>query len=276
MRPAWLVLGAIACLFSGAADAGGCKSSYTVPVALIGDVAYRSSNDVVAGYVPDLVAELARRSGCALRVEEVPAARISAMRQQGNVAIMAYAVERAPSPGYAFVPTEQFSHDLLVNTARLAAPPTVKSVLADAHLVFGRVRGMNYGPEIEALFTQLGPGRVDESSSIDDLYRKLVAGHVDAAFQFPLVHRVKLAALSAEHRVAVLHFDGAAAQIGGWAFYTPPLNAGDAEVLTKAVRAMRDDGTTTRILARFVGETAARRARYTARDAAANPKAGKS
>lgn len=272
LRLAGLLLGGLVCLPTGLAHAAGCKASYTVPVALIGDVARRASDNSVEGYVPDLVAELARRSGCDLKIEEVPAARISAMRQHGEVAILAYSTQRPSAPGYAFIPTERFAHDLLVNTAHVASPPTVKSVLADSRLVFGRVRGMNYGPEIEALLAQLGPSRVDESSSIDDLYRKLVAGRVDAAFQFPLVYRGKLAALSAEHRVAVLPFDGAAPQVGGWAFHTPPMDGDDAERLATAVRMMRDDGTTTRILARFVGDAAARRARY----AGAGQKAGKS
>ncbi len=266
VRLASLVLGALACVLAHVAHAAGCKASYTVPVALLGDVAHRGSEGSVEGYVPELVAELARRSGCNLQVDEVPAARISAMRQHGDVAILAYSVQKPPAPGYVFIPTEQFVHDLLVSTTHVTAPVSVKSVLADPRLVFGRVRGMNYGPEIEALLAGLGPGRVDESSSIDDLYRKLVAGRVDAVFQFPLVYRGKLAALGASHRVTVLPFDGAAPQIGGWAFYAPPLDADDAEALVRAVRAMRDDGTTTRILARFVGETAARRARYVVRE----------
>ncbi len=272
LRLAGLLLGGLVCLPAGLAHAAGCKASYTVPVALIGDVAQRASDNSIQGYVPDLVAELARRSGCELKIEEVPAARIRAMRLRGEVAILAYSTQRPSAPGYVFIPTERFAHDLLVNTAHAASPLTVQSVIADARMVFGRVRGMNYGPEIEALLAKLGSICVDESSSIDDLYRKLVAGRVDAAFQFPLVYRGKLAALGAEHRVAVLPFDGAAPQVGGWAFHTPPMDRDDAERLAAAVRMMRDDGTITRILARYIGDAAARRARY----AGAGEKAGKS
>lgn len=252
-------------LLAGAPGASAsCSQSYVVPLALFGDVAARASDGVIEGYLPDLIAELARRTACDLRVDEAPAARIQMMRAQGLVPLLPYTSERAPSEGYRFIPTERFAHDLLVNRARLPAAGTPAAVLADRRIVFGRVRGMNYGKELTAVFNQLGGARIDESSSLDELYRKLVAGHIDAAFQFPLVHDAKLKALKAETRVAVLPFEGAPPQVVGWTVLSPPMRTDDALLIEAAIRGMYADGTTTRILARYLGEANARRARFAA------------
>nr|WP_242533326.1 transporter substrate-binding domain-containing protein [Niveibacterium umoris] len=263
MRQALLAFSAAVALFGqGVVRAdGGCRQAYELPFPLYGEVLVREADGRLSGYAYDLVAELARRSQCSLSVTDVPAARLQAMRKQGEIALLPFSAERAPAPGYRFIATDSVVHDMLVNVQRAPQPLTVDAVIADKRLVFGRVRGIQYGAEIDALFNQLGPTRVDESSSIDDLLRKLAAGRIDAALQSPLAYHRKLNALKSMARIEVLEYAGAPPQVVGWTLLSPPLDPQDAQLLGRSIQGMYEDGTTTKILARYIGEAKAKRAR---------------
>lgn len=238
-----------------------CRSAYSVPFPIYGEVLVRDRAGRLGGFAFDLVTELARRSGCTLKVEDVPAARLQAMRRRGEVGLLPFSAERPAAPGYRFIPTDRVVHDMLVNVQRAQQPLSAEAIIADRRLVFGRVRGIQYGAEIDALFSRLGPERVDESNSIDDLLRKLAAGRIDAALQSPMVYHRKLAALPGGARIKVLDYDGAPPQVMGWTMLSPPLDPADAQLIARTIQGMYEDGTTTRILARYIGDAGAKRAR---------------
>lgn len=239
--------------------AAACEQAYEMPVALLGYVTYRNTEGALAGYAIEQMQALAHRSGCSITAVEYPAERMRMMARKGLVAMMAFTGEPPPQAGRYWVrslPPENRMH-LLVRASLVTGQASVEAVLNRPDIMVGVVRGLNYGPQIDALLASLPAARRDVSATLEDLARKFAAGRIQATVGFPIVYLHWVDRYRLRGAVVSIPIPGATDPGGGWSFWSPPIAPADLPRLKAAAEAMEADGTNARLMARYLHGRAA-------------------
>ncbi|PTT90347.1 hypothetical protein DBR42_06075 [Pelomonas sp. HMWF004] len=184
---AFVVAAALAPLPAVAAAA--CERKFTVGVAELGWGLYRERGEL-RGVVPDLLAELARRSGCTFVMEVRPRARLVADYQAGAVDIITSSYRTPERDGAGqFMPYAYTEMDLVLADTVPKAVDSAERLAAEPSLVLGSVRG-NYGGEIVAeVFNRLtAAGRLELASDFENLTTRLEAGRFSAGAYPAIIH----------------------------------------------------------------------------------------
>lgn len=189
VRAAALVLAAL----SGLPTQAACSKPYTVGVSSLG-WGYFKQDGKVQGVLPDLTELLARRSGCELRLVELPRPRAIADFMAGAVDIVTSAIrtpERDEVGSYVAYGYTDF--DLAVLESVPLWVNSLAALVALPDLRVGTVRGLQLSPELTAAVTRLGnEGRIELASDFDNLAVRLNARRFQAAI-FPTMLHSKLA-----------------------------------------------------------------------------------
>jgi ABC-type amino acid transport substrate-binding protein len=244
----WFGLSAVA--------AAACERDYVV--ATTGDLGYnafRGESGRLEGISVDLFAELSRRTGCKITLEEMPAARIRALDRIGAIAMVSIAADIFKE-GRIYVPLIAATTDLIVRRRGISAD--LGSLRDDRNVVFGRVEGLTYGKWGDEFFERLGAARVDPSISPDALYRKLAIGRVDATFGFSILYQRDLDRYGLRDTVTTVPVPDAPRTLGGVLMTPWQFDPEDLKLLQAELRSIRDDGTFLHILTRWVGADVAR------------------
>ncbi|WP_374348949.1 substrate-binding periplasmic protein [Chitinimonas sp.] len=249
----------IACLLwavSLAANPASCSRAYIAYTSAgLGYDTFRDAQGQLAGFSIDFYRELARRSACAISVEDVPPARLEALSNNGRVALLAIAGDRH-LPDRQFVPLVSMSTDLLVlRDFDLKSLTTVRS---DGRVIFGKVAGLTYGDWGNRLFEQIPPDRIDTSPTVEVLYRKLAAGRIGATFGFSLMYQRNIEQAQLQQRLLIVPLSEAPRGIAGMVITSALVDERDAQHLVAVAEAMRADGTVQQLLARWLGDAVAR------------------
>lgn len=234
--------------------AADCVRDYEVAVVSLGYATFYDEGGQLAGYAIDQIRELERRSGCKLIVTAYPGQRAKVLAQHGLVAMMPFSGKPPKvEPDRLWIGMTRIRMDLVLNKAVVGEGASLNAVLANPEVTVGLVRGLNYGPDIDALLAPLPANRIDISDSIDALVRKFAAGRVGATPGFSIIYRQWANDARLNDRIWVIPIHTAAPMPGGWTFWTSNIAPEDVKLLTGALRARRDDGTDQKLLARYVG-----------------------
>jgi ABC-type amino acid transport substrate-binding protein len=213
------------------------------------------SDGKLQGASIDLLDALSRRSGCDIQVEAVPPARLDALRQSGKVPFLVLAGDRH-DPTFQFTPLISMPTDLIIR--RDAGVHTLDEAVSRADIIFGSVSGLTYGDWGNAFFHQLPVDRLDQSPSVEALYKKLGMGRIHATFGFSLMYQRNLDALGIRDNVMIFPVPNAPHGVAGLLISRQQVDERDAQQIVDAAKQLRDDGTVARLLARWLGEEAAR------------------
>lgn len=216
------------------------------------------------GMDKDLFDELARRSGCELRLVVESRVRIWDQMRTSGAVITLSAVPTPERRSFAeFVPYLQGRYHLMLRPDVAQRIKSLAAFEADDSLHLLAVKGYAHGPTLDAALQRLrGRGRVHEVADFSAVLRMAAAGRGHALLALP----------SSWPEV-----DAATAQAGPWrALDVAPqertvaalalslqMPAADRQRLKHSLLAMRADGTVQAIVRRHVGEAAARAAAYT-------------
>ncbi|GAA5178566.1 hypothetical protein GCM10025771_18020 [Niveibacterium umoris] len=243
--------------------AAACGQTYPIGIAALGYVAFLNERGEPAGYAVDQIRELERRTGCTFEVEILPGERLRRLGQLHQLAATPF-TGKPPNDdaGRTWIGLSTNSMDLVVRADLAPSEADLQKILNDPGLVVGTVRGLNYGPAVQAMLDQLPASRRDVSDDESALARKFVAGRINATPGFALVYRRWLDREGLADATVAVPIASAGRIPGGWTLWRPPLTDADQQRITSALRAMRDDGTEERLLARYIGRTQATLARF--------------
>ncbi|MBV8465065.1 MAG: transporter substrate-binding domain-containing protein [Burkholderiales bacterium] len=247
-----------ACLAAGAwtAASAACERDYVAVTGTnLGYNAFHDEEGRLVGISVDLFAELGRRTGCRITLEEMPPARIEAMARLGHIAILAIASQRFRE-GRIYVPLIAATTDMVIR--REVGASSVAAARDNKRVTFGRIDGLTYGKWGDAFFAALDPSRIDPSVSPDVLYRKLAAGRIDATFGFSILYQQDLDRYHLREAVQTIPVTDAPRTLGGVVLTPWQFDPDDLRKLQAALLGIRDDGTFMRILTHWVGAETAR------------------
>lgn len=169
------------------AAAAGCSRDFSVGISELGYGAYQAGGQW-QGIVPQLVAELGRRSGCRLQLVERPRARVVQEFEQGQLDMMTSSLQ---VPGRDrighFLPYAFTEIDLIVASAQV--PRTLDAWPLRPDLKLGLVRGIRLPARLnDVLDGMIASRQAELSPDYDNLAAKIAAGRVQAALIPSVIH----------------------------------------------------------------------------------------
>lgn len=176
-------------LCSGVAAQTTCGRPLKVAVSDLGLGSYLDQGQI-RGLIPDLVAELQRRTGCPFELVFLPRARALMDFDRGGVDIIT-SMLRTPERDRvgAYLPYGYTKHDLLVVPEAAAGLRGLADIVRRPELTLGVVRGIRTNSRIDAHLEQLlAIRRAEFSPDFANLAAKLAARRVQVALMPNAVH----------------------------------------------------------------------------------------
>lgn len=169
-----------------------CSKPYLLGVSPLG-WGYFEQDGRLQGVLPDLAEQLSRRTGCELRLVNLPRPRAIADFMSGAVDMVAAAIrtpERDEVGNYVSYGYTDF--DIAVLDSVPAHVNSLAALVALPDLRIGTVRGLQLSPDLTGAMARLGnEGRVELASDFDNLALRLNARRFQAAI-FPTMLHSKL------------------------------------------------------------------------------------
>lgn len=215
------------------------------------------------GIDKDMFDELARRSGCELRLVVESRVRIWEQMKTGAAALTLSAVPTAERQTFAeFVPYAQGRYHLMLRPDVARRVKTLAAFEADRSLRLLAVKGYAHGPVLDGALQRLrAQGRVDEVADFPAVLRMASAGRAHAMLALPSAWSEVDAAFGQKRAWVALDVAPGERTIGALAL-SLQMPAADRQRLRRALNAMLADGTVIAILRRHLGDAAARAAAY--------------
>lgn len=227
-----------------------CARAYTASnSAELGYAAFLDENGAPAGFSADFYRELARRTGCTITFSLLPPLRQNAMAERSMQALLVPVVARSRR-AHLFVPLLAMPLDLIVRKALGVQSPT--HARANPNVVFGRVPALSYGKWGDAFLDALPKRQLDDTPTIEALFRKLAVGRVGATFGYSLAYQRNLDINQLNDQVSVIPVKEAGRTVMGMTIAYKQVAPADVVTLSNAAVAMRHDGTLARLLARYL------------------------
>lgn len=210
------------------------------------------------GLVPDMVAELARRSGCRLKLTPRPRARVLLEFEQGQLDIVTSAMQ-APDRDRVghFLPYAYTELDLVV--AGDVLPRTLDELRQRPELKLGIVRGVRLGRMKEAVDGMLAARQAEYSPDFDNLAAKLSAGRLQAAIIPNVIHAKMRTDGQLPARTVTIDLPNGPPEVIGLYLHRAHVAAEDVQQLQRHLDAMRREGWVQASYVRYVGEAETKR-----------------
>lgn len=217
-----------------------------------------------AGIDKDMFEELARRSGCELRLVVESRVRIWDQMRRGGVQLTLSALMTPERQEIAeLVPYAQGRYQVLMRRELAARVPSIAAFEADTRLRLLDVRGYAHGPTIDAWVQRMrSQGRLVETGDFASAARMLKAGRADALLALPSSWGIAMAAFDDPNElvpVDVLPHERNAVALA----MVRTLPEADRQRLRRALQSMLADGNVHETLKRHLGEKGAKAATYT-------------
>ena len=235
-----------------------CSRELNVGISDLGYAAYLQDGQW-RGVAPELIAELAQRSGCRLKLSPRPRARVLLEFEQGQLDVITSSM-RAPDRDRAghYLPYGYTELDLIV--VGDAIPRTLDGLRQRGDLKLGIVRGVRLGQVLgDIVDGMLASRQAEYSPDFDNLAAKLNAGRLQAAI-IPSVIHIKMhrdGALPAQ--AIAVDLPEAPTELIGLYLNRKNTTADDVQLLQRHLETMRREGWVQGTYARHVGEAEARR-----------------
>ena len=243
-----MLLAVTACL-AGSAAAASC-GPYTVAMYEHGALYYRSGEQW-AGIDKDIVDELARRTGCELRMTRDSRIRIWTMLKDGTLDMTMSGISTPEREGFArFTPYLQSRNMLLLRNEVARHAATLEQFAAQPELKIAVIKGFRHGATYDAWLDRLRKqGRVHDTPDYTTLLRLFQYGRVHAILQLSsnvdALHRDPQ--LRGQFRVLDLV---PRENVQGSLVISRLVADSSASRIEQALRAMREDGTVKTIMER--------------------------
>ncbi|MFG6432211.1 substrate-binding periplasmic protein [Roseateles sp. LYH14W] len=235
-----------------------CSRELRIGVSSLGYAAYQQDGQM-RGIIPDLVAALAQRSGCRLRLALRPRARVMLEFEQGQLDIVTSSIRTPERDRFGhFLPYAYAELDLLLLNETL--PRTMRDLSQRPEFKLGLVRGVRLGDVLtDWVEPMLASKQAEYSPDFENLAAKLSAGRIQAALIPSIIHtKMRRDGLLPVQATAVDLTDAPPETIG---LYVNRKNVPDADLqlLQRHVEALRREGQVQQVYARHIGEADARR-----------------
>jgi len=228
----------------------GCARPYAVLGSPGGANLYERAGSA-AGFLPELTALVARRSGCSLRVEVVPPERLIALAEVGEADMLGNVSRGREAPADRdFVPVAQLPVEFVVD--RRSGLASAEAAANQADRFVGRMRRGAEPPEVRAFFAGLDHSRIDVSEDMDTLARKLMAGRIAGFFGTPLYYRHATDRAGMADNVRGLPFKAQPYRIG-WSMLHVRMPQADRMLIRQTLEALVRSGEVEALLARHAG-----------------------
>lgn len=215
------------------------------------------------GIDKDMFDELARRSGCELRLVVESRVRIWEQMKTGAAMLTLSAVPTPERQTFAeFTPYAQGRYHLMLRPDVARRVKTLKAFEADRSLTMLAVKGYAHGPTLDASLQRLrAQGRVHEVADFPAVLRMASAGRAHALLALPSAWSDVETAMGEKRAWVALDVAPNERTLGALALslQMPPA---DRQRLRRALQGMLADGTVTGIMRRHLGDAAARAAAY--------------
>lgn len=209
------------------------------------------------GIDKDVVDELTKRTGCTFKTQVLPRARIWRDLKGGNLDMTVAAVQNPERDSYAwFVPYLAAKNYALLRTTTASAVRSAGDFLNQNELQFGVVRGFKHEETLDIWLERMRKSqRVQESTEVELLFRKLKMGRIDGIFSQPYVYRKFIKEMKMEGNVVIQ--DWAPKEkgvVGNIMFSKRHFSKDDAARWQTVMHGLRADGTLKRIFMRYMPE----------------------
>ena len=217
-----------------------------------------------AGIDKDMFDELARRSGCQLRLVVESRVRIWDQMRRGVVQLTLSALTSPERREIAeMVPYAQGRYQVLMRRELAARASTIAAFEADPKLRLLDVRGYAHGPTIDAWVLRMRrQGRLVETGDFASAARMLRAGRADALLALPSGWGIAMAAFDDPGELVPVDVTPNERNPVALAM-VKTLPEADRQRLRRALQAMLAEGNVHEILKRHLGDKGARAAAYT-------------
>jgi polar amino acid transport system substrate-binding protein len=216
------------------------------------------------GIDKDMFDELARRSGCELRLVVESRVRIWEQMRNGGAALTLSAVPTPERQTFAeFVPYAQGRYHLMLRPDVAHQVKTLAAFEADGNLTLLTVKGYAHGPTLDRAIERLrAHRRVQEVADFPAVLRMAKAGRAHGLLALPSAWtQVETAVGDKQHAWVVLDVAPQDRALGALAL-SLQMPASDRQRLRRAMNGMLTDGTVMAIMRRHLGDAAARAAAY--------------
>ena len=254
MKLAAVALG-LALAVAGAQAA--CTRELSVGISELGFGAFQQDGQW-QGIAPDLIAELARRSGCKLKLAPRPRARVLLEFEQGQLDIVTSAIQ-APDRDRVghFLPYAYAELDLIFIGE--APPRTLEELHQRPEIKLGIVRGVRVGQMKEAVDAMLASRQAEYSPDFDNLVAKLAAGRLQAAIIPNVIHAKMRRDGQLPAKAVTIDLPEAQPEVIGLYLNRSSIPAEDVQQLQRSLEGMRREAWVQQMYTRYVGEAEMRR-----------------
>lgn len=235
----------------------GCSRELSVGISELGFGAYLQDGQWL-GMAPDLIAELARRSGCKLKLAPRPRARVLLEFEQGQLDIITSAMQ-APDRDRVghFLPYAYAELDLVFIGD--APPRTLEELHQRPELKLGIVRGVRVGHMKDAVDAMLASRQAEYSPDFDNLAAKLAAGRLQAAIIPNVIHAKMRRDGQLPAKAVTIDLPEGPPEIIGLYLNRTSIPAEDVQQLQRSLDGMRREAWVQQMYVRYVGEAEVRR-----------------
>lgn len=211
------------------------------------------------GIDKDLFDELARRSGCELRLVVESRVRTWEQLRSGVAGLTLSAVLTPERQAFAeFVPYAQSRYHLMLRRDAAAQVHSLAAFEANSALHLLAVKGYSHGPTLDAVVKRLrARGRVHEVADFPTVLRMARAGRGDALLALPVSWAEVQNSFEAGEAWTALDVAPQERTLAGLAL-SLRMSESDRQRLRRAMQSMLADGTVRAINRRHLGEAAAR------------------
>ncbi|WP_051293491.1 substrate-binding periplasmic protein [Pseudoduganella violaceinigra] len=244
-------------LAAGGAAAASC-GPYTVAMYEHGALYYRNGEQWT-GVDKDIVDELARRTGCDLRMTRDSRIRIWTMLKEGTLDMTMSGIATPEREAFArFTPYLLTRNLLLLRNEAARQATTLEQFLARPELKVAVIRGFKHGAAYDAWLDRLRQqGRVYETPDYASLLRLFQHGRVQAILQLDSNVDALQRDGNLQGRFRVLDLVPRE-RVQGSLVISRHVDSAAAAMLEQALRAMREDGTLKAIMERHTSPERAR------------------
>ncbi len=258
-----LIAGLLLALIGEQAAAQAC-GPYTAALYPYARFYYEDPHTGPAGIDKDMFDELARRSGCQLRLVVESRVRIWDQMRRGGVQLTLSALVSPERREIAeLVPYAQGRYQVLMRRELAARTPTIAAFEANTELRLLDVRGYAHGPTIDAWVQRMrSQGRLVEAGDFKTATRMLKAGRADALLALPSGWGIAMAAFDDPDELVPVDVTPTERNAVALAMVRS-MPEDDRQRLRRALQAMLAEGKVHEILRRHLGDKGARAAAYT-------------
>jgi polar amino acid transport system substrate-binding protein len=208
-----------------------------------------------SGIDKDVLDEVARRSGCVFRTSLDSRIRIWARLEQGTLDMSVSGIANPEREKFAqFIPYIGTRNYLLVHRSVPHKSHTAAAFAADPGLKIGVVKSFKHGAYFDAWLEPLrAQGRVYEAPDLSAVLNLLKIGRVQAMVALPTSWATFVKQEKMTDQVRALDFAQKNDVIGGLILSRQRVPQHAVDMMRKALRDMREDGTLKAIYTRHVG-----------------------